>query len=131
MKKSKKFLIAFVVVVIYFIASLIIIQYDLSIVLVNEAAKILLAILSGTVGFVMSMLIIDDIQIYKRRKVDFVIYSLILIYFSITSLLLLSTFGNEISLILFMNGIPLAGIFILYLTIKELIITYKKYKEKQ
>lgn len=130
MKKAKKFLIAFVVAVVYFIISLVI-QCSLTIIFANQATMILLAVLSGTVGFVMSMLIIEDIQYSKGKKVDFVIYSLMLIYMSIASLLLLSTFGSEISMILFMIGIPLAGICLLYLAIKELIIAYKKYKENK
>lgn len=135
MKKAKKFLIAFLVSTVYFIISLII-QYNLSVVFVGQAIMILTAVLSGTLGFVTTMIIINDMTYFAKKKVDCIIYSLIMIYISISGLFLVSSLFasvtiNIIALSLFIAGAFLAVVYFLYLVIKKLIKAYKKYKENQ
>lgn len=132
MKKTKKILIAFIVAVVFFIISLIV-QYYLSTVLFKSS--ILIAIFCGIIASLITISIISMNSTEEKFSFGIFVFDIIMAYIGITFIMLLSTIGNMICegvcTICLIIGLILFMIDAIYLSIKELIKEFKKYKENQ
>lgn len=132
MQKTKKILIEFIVAVVFFIISLIV-QYYLSTVLFKSS--ILIAIFCAIIASLITISIISMNSTEEKFSLSIFIFDIIMAYIGITFIMLLSTIGNMICegvcTICFIIGLILFMIDAIYLSIKELIKEFKKYKENQ
>lgn len=134
MKKIlKNFWLVCIVALLCFIASFVI-QYYLA---AETTIKIMVAIaiwcaLLGAILVVIGTMIYAD---SNCKNIEKYIFNLLITFAVISMIFFLSTLGNpiinDISIICFFISLILFAIYALYLSIKELIKNYKKYKEKQ
>ena len=133
MKKGlKNFAIPSVVAVICFIASFVIQHFYAVEATINVMVGI--AILSSLLEAILVVVIMYVNSNFEKISIDYIILNLLAIASIISIVLLLSTLENAICnifLICFGVSFALSLIWLLYLSIKELIKQLKKYKENQ
>lgn len=133
MKKSlKNFLLVSVIALLCFIFSFVIQHFYAVEATINVMVGI--AIWSALLGAILVVVIMYVNSNFEKISIDYIILNLLAIASIISMVLLLSTLENAICnifLICFGVSFALSLIWLLYLSIKELIKQLKKYKENQ
>lgn len=133
MKKGlKNFAIPSVVAVICFIVSFVIQNFYAVEATINVMIGI--AIWSALLGAILVVVMMYVNSNFEKISIDYIILNLLAMASIISMVLLLSTLENaifNIFLICFGVSFALSLIWLLYLSIKELIKELKKYKEKE